>query len=210
VQLEQSTFDCIRGSKGAVHAPDTVLYLQNSVASSVILVERGLLKLTRIGMNGVETIIALRGPGSVAGAEEAISGERYVATAVTAMETSIREAAGGAYIQALRQDPALLLQIHRLVGMEGVLALRHAGRLGGDAAKCRLLSFLAESIPRDCEAGYRFRIPIRDWELAQFLAITPWHLSRLFRDVLSLGAFCRRGRWITVRDPSFLRSYINF
>jgi CRP-like cAMP-binding protein len=75
--------------------------MQGELVSTVVAVESGLVKLTPIGRSGAETIIALRGQGSILGAEEAIGAEHYVSTAITAAPTRICRIPVHAYIHAL-------------------------------------------------------------------------------------------------------------
>lgn len=184
------------------------LFMQNCVPSVVIWVERGLVKLTRVGLTGSETILALRGSGSILGSEEAMCKERYVASAVTATEARICGIPSDEYVNALQSNLALLIEIHRVLNNQNLDALRQAGKLGGDSAKCRLLSFLAGLIPTKSGDALRRRIqlPIREWELAQLLAITPWHLSRLLRECVAGGLLEKEKGWLVVRNASFLAS----
>jgi CRP-like cAMP-binding protein len=51
----------------------------------------------------------------------------------------------------------------------------------------------------------RLRLPVRHWELAQFLAVTPEHLSRVLKELVDEGVVRRDKGWLLV-DPARLRA----
>ena len=181
--------------------------MQGSVAAAVISVDGGIVKLARIGSTGSETIIGLRGEGAILGAEEVMCGAAYTATAIAATEAHARRIPAHRFLDALQSDPVLLLETYEVLSRQSLAALRHSGRLGGDSAKCRLLSFLAELVPPQHRVpGCRIQFPVRGWEVAQLLAMTPWHLSRLLRECETEGILERDRGWLVVRDAAMFAS----
>ncbi|MGH2376405.1 MAG: helix-turn-helix domain-containing protein [bacterium] len=47
-------------------------------------------------------------------------------------------------------------------------------------------------------------MPLRHWEIAQLLAVTPAYLSRLFNRLEQEGILLRRKGWLTISDPDNL------
>jgi len=56
----------------------------------------------------------------------------------------------------------------------------------------------------DSKGGIRFELPLRNWELAQLLGVTPEHLSRILRDLTKEGIIRRAKGWILVERPEKL------
>jgi len=50
----------------------------------------------------------------------------------------------------------------------------------------------------------RFQLPLKHWEAAQLLAITPTYLSRLLTELESEEIISRKNGWISVNKPASL------
>jgi CRP/FNR family transcriptional regulator len=188
------------------HAAGVQLFAQLTVADAVYYVRSGLVKLTRIGHTGSETIIGVRREHSLLGVEEATSGGGYVANAITVKDSSIHKIAASQFMQAIRSDPDLSFLIHRILTRQSLETMRHCGRLGGDSSRDRLLAYLSDLAATGgfMTATGRVQLPMREWEVAQWLAVTPWHLSRMLRDCEAEGILQRDRGWLVIRDVNRL------
>ena len=141
------------------------------------------------------------------GAEEAVSESVHLASAVAATAILVGRAPVSDYLVALRSSGPMAFAMCQILSTQTVAALTHAGRLGGDPAKCRLLSFLAElALSVGPLVGRRITMPIRWWEVAQLVAVTPWHLSRLLRECRREGSLEMGRGWLIIRRDAALVS----
>ena len=68
----------------------------------------------------------------------------------------------------------------------------------------QLLWKLAERKGQNHSLDFKFQLPIKRWEAAQLLALTPTYLSRLFAELEAEEIISRTGGWIIVRKPANL------
>jgi CRP-like cAMP-binding protein len=90
---------------------------------------------------------------------------------------------------------AISLRVHDQVSR---LAL-----LGTASARSRLAERLLQFVPLDraADAGeVRVELPLRQYELAALLAITPEYLSRLLKEFEEAGVIRRKSGWIIIRS----------
>ena len=180
------------------HSPREELLGQGSASEWVHLVRAGLVKLVHHHEDGRATILGLRGRGSLLGACAALAGglHPYSAIAVTACEThriAIRE-----FLQSVREVPAVSWAVHAAHCDELQQQMMQLAALACLTARERLEEFLAilsEELDWDpAQAGNGVELPVRDWELAQLLAITPPYLSKLMTELRASGRLTRHGK----------------
>jgi CRP-like cAMP-binding protein len=183
--------------------PGACPIVQDSLPSEVFYVTDGTIKLTRVGLGGRETILGVHGSGSILGAEQAVAGTRHVASATAITECTVRAIAVCHYREAIRVDRDLCALRYVAVSKLYINSLEQCGRLGGDSAESRLAAALIDCIPVSDVAGtktHRVQFPLRSWEIAQMLAVTPWYLSRMLGKLESDSVIRRNKGWIVILD----------
>ena len=80
--------------------------------------------------------------------------------------------------------------------------------VGGVSARQRLEQLLWQlACDRSAASGkpaLKFQLPLRSWEAAQLLAITPTYLSRLFGELEREEIISRSKGWILIKQPTRL------
>jgi len=183
---DRSGRDALCRLAGAALAyPSTVeLFGQGDKASDVYLIDDGLAKLIHIGENGQEMIVGLRTSGTLLGSAAVITGEEYPVSAVTLIPSRLYRIPAAAFLQLMNINPVVS---HYLLRQEGKEILAQLGQLSGFGLSAqqrleRLLEQLAQAV-NNADGSRPIRLPLvlKQWELAQLVAVTPQHLSRLMK-----------------------------
>jgi CRP-like cAMP-binding protein len=190
------------------HEPGSSLFWQGDPAARVYFLESGRVKITR-NENGRELIVGLRLPGSFLGASAALLGGVHPFTAQTLSACRLRQLGGEALQRIAGADHAFCLHLLRSQLREMSEDLENASGVGCLTVRQRLQAFLwrfASSAVQGWTGPLRLELPLRNWELAQLLAITPEHLSRVLKELEGEGLVERRRGWLILPNPSLLTS----
>lgn len=201
----------VRSGEVCVHAGDTIEHL--------IVVHRGLLRLSRIGMSGREQVLRELGPGQFYGEiglfAEVISEGDLVAAEET--EACVLERA--AVQSALQASPHMTMPLvqalaRRLFEAErtiGELALYDVGqRLAAELLRQAAVAAGLEAVGAETllQGKARFELPFRWAQLAAKLGTTPESLSRRLRSLGDDGLVQVTGRHVVIEDVETLRSVL--
>jgi len=185
------------------------LFGQGEPAGDVYLIRRGAIKLVWTDIEGRETIVGLRWPGSFLGLPAIIAGLPNPATAVTLAPSTVEQISGGLFLQMLRADALLAMRVHEAQSREIVEQMLDLGELAIVSAKMRFISLLQRltcSVSSQvCLPDGRLRLPLKKKELAALLAVTPEHLSRMLNELASEGVIAVNRQWIIIRNLSDVR-----
>ena len=176
--------------------PDRELLSQGFPAKNVVMIHSGLVKLVHAYPDGRSAIIGLRGRLSVIGIGSALLAAPQPLAVITVTTCALSFVPADEFALMVRQDETLAWQVHLQCARELHQEFARAASLACLSARERLASYLAmlraESPPHD-----DIRLPLRDWELAQLLAVTPQYLSRLMQEVAAQGQVQRSGKsWL--------------
>ena len=168
------------GADGAGGDPGDVFY-----------VEEGLAKLVRTGPDGREQILGLRGPGWFLGAALVLTFRAHPASAVAVTSCRLRRLTRQAFLGLMAQHEALSWHVHQMHSREVLSQFQQMADLGTATSRQRLERFLRRftgAAPASRNGGgVRLSLPLKRWELASLLAVTPEHLSRLLRQLRDDG-----------------------
>lgn len=192
-------------------APGVELVHQGAPPEAVCYLETGLCKLVRLQADGRRVIVGLRGAGRFVAAEAAILRRPSPVTAITLSTCQVSRLDSGRFRDLIRTNPELSWRLHNLQSEELYLETSRLADVGALSARQRLLQFLDrfhEGIPEDGEsvAGVRFRVALKQWEIAQLIAVAPQYLSALIRQLEAEGLLRREGDAFVLRRRSSLRS----
>jgi CRP-like cAMP-binding protein len=178
---------------------NTQIFAQGDIATKVILVRGGLVKLIYDHVDGRAAIVGLRSVGWMLGIAAAIADEPHVtaAVAVTACEVSAVESSG--MRSRARASAHLAWQLATLQSRETRNALVQVASLSCCSATERLESCLA-TITAELQCAEALTLlPLREWEIAQLISVTPQYLCRLMHDLQTRGRLTRKGtKWYVV------------
>lgn len=171
----------------------------------VFFLEQGLLKLLRLEPDGQELIAGLRATGWFVGAAAAILEMPYSVTAVTATACRVSRLGADAFRRSLRSDPALSWRVHEMHSREIYDDLARMAGLATHSARSRLEAFLgrlAQALPPAGTNGeIRLEVPLKQWELAHLLAVTPQYLCQLLGEMEREGRLRRDGKFLVLLRP---------
>jgi CRP-like cAMP-binding protein len=180
------------------------LLRQDHPVSSVHVIEKGMVKLVHLRADGRTVIAGMRTSGSLLGAAEAILGASSLTTAVAVVPTSTRRISAKTFTALLMNNPTFSACVANTLGHETYMETIHAIELAACPARERLIRFLSELMGNasstDPSQPLKLRLPLKHWELAQWLAVTPAYLCALFKQLICEGMIVRRNGRIVIPD----------
>lgn len=192
------------------YPPGVELFYQDAMVREVYWLEDGLVKLVRVDGEGRERILGLRSPGRLVGAALVIVGRPSPVSAVTVTRCRLCRMSGHEFAQMISADSNLSWKVHEMQSREVYGQFQRLAELSGASSRERLEHFLRSLLPftaaSNARAEVRVCLPLKRWELAQLIAVTPEHLSRLFRQLSDEGVIQFRRGWIVIPDAHRLRT----
>jgi CRP-like cAMP-binding protein len=173
--------------------PGLELVRQGEPVRFVYSIDRGLCKLVWRRTGARPCLIGLRGPDSLVGAEMAMAGTRATCSVITLTMCRISQVAVDDFREMVRTNPTYSWQLHRRLAAELIAESARVAELAGCAGRERLLRFFdrtrngAFGLAPDPLALTPHRLPLKQWEIAQYLGIAPQHLSALLRTLEDEG-----------------------
>jgi CRP/FNR family cyclic AMP-dependent transcriptional regulator len=186
----------------------TQIYQQGESADTLYLIERGLVKLTRLAPNGREIIAGIRRRHWLIGTTAVLLRGEYTYTAIALVRTSLRCIPANVFLNLVKMNSQLSWQLNLSLSRE---VINHRKRLEANscmAAKDSLKSFLCELIQEQEQdepgSPSRFHVPLKSHELAEIVAVTPEHLCRLLKEMEQDQIVRREKGMLVVNDPAAL------
>jgi CRP-like cAMP-binding protein len=186
------------------------LFQQGTPADDVYLIHQGMVKLVWGEANGKQTILGLRWDGCLIGVPAVVTGEPCPTSAVTLVPSVMERITAEKFLQRLQTDPEFAWQVHRIQSREVHEQLNWSGEMACCSARSRLRRFFSRltevSKVQRKGAHSRVRLPLKQREVAELIAVTPEHLSRLLHELSKDGLLHLRDGWIVIPDPEALGS----
>jgi CRP-like cAMP-binding protein len=179
-----------------------VLLMQGDSPDDVFVIEQGIVKLRRVQSCGKEAITGIRMAGDFVGAAAAVLGHPNPADAIAITPCRVTRMDFREFLDRLRSDKEFSWRLHEMQSREICGDCDHLAELGCVSAGVRLqrmLLKLASSF--GCRRGEReilLKLPLKKWELAQIIGVTPQYLCQLFTELESTGVMARRGSVIAL------------
>lgn len=195
-------------SKAETVPPGADLFKQGDRVEYVYFLEKGLVKTLHTDSNGEELIISLMySEGSIMGASCAVLGKHNV-TATALSKSTYRRLPADRFRDLLRKDSDMSWKIHQLHCRVLSEQITQRIQLGCQTAKQRLEQLLwqlivALDVKIDAD-GARIPLPLKYWEIAQLIVVTPEHLCRMVKRMEDDGLLKREKGWMQVPRPQDL------
>jgi CRP-like cAMP-binding protein len=175
-------FDRLKGLPEEKTVPSgTPLIDQGTEPTSVFLVCSGLLKLVSVSPQGRESVLGLRSAGWYAGAVAALVHRPSVYSVKTVTECVVSRIPADEFHLWLMRSARMARHFTQTLCNE-LLSQSSEAQVRGGSAEERLSHFMAERHTIHPNLKTLDPLPmLKQMELAQLLAITPEHLSRLLR-----------------------------
>ena len=188
-----------------LYHPNVELFRQDALAKDIFLVETGLIKVSRIEKNGREVIVDLRHPGFLLGVSSAILDQPHAVSALTLTDCHVRRIPASIFHQLLQSDLLVSQYVHRMHSREMLDKISHIAQLSCLTARERLILLLRRlvsvSVENESSLGVKIHLPLKHWELAQLVAVTPEHLSRLLKRMEQKGILRQEKNWLFLTFP---------
>jgi CRP-like cAMP-binding protein len=187
-----------------VYPANIQLYRQGSHAEDVYFINRGLLKLVRMEREGHELIIDLRPRGWLLGTAAVITRQQHPVTAITLSESVVQRIPAAVFNSLLRTNTQFSIHVHQMQSHEAIDHITHMALISCLPAQERLADLLwelAHALELPTSSGeVLLRLPLKHWELAQLIGITPEYLSRLLKKMERDGIVRQKKGFILIQD----------
>lgn len=192
-----------------VYPADTVLFEQGSFAQEVYFISDGLVKLHRVISAGKEFIVDLRFAGWLLGAPSIIVQEPNPVAAITLTKCRLSRLPAATFLDLIKNNSDFAWYVHRMQSREVLNEIARIVQLGCFSAQQKLEQLLWQLIsalePENMHKQVQLQLRLKHSEISQLIAITPQHLSRVFKDMQNQGMIRQEKGWIIVPDPQRLR-----
>jgi CRP/FNR family transcriptional regulator len=186
------------------------LFQQGNPADDVYFVHQGMVKLVWGEASGKQTILGLRRDGSLIGVPAVVTREPCPTSAITLVPSIMERITAEKFLQRLQTDPDFAWQIHQIQSREVHEQLNWLGEMACCSARSRLrrvFSRLTEVSNVQKEGTHsRVQLPLKQREVAELIAVTPEHLSRLLHELSKDGLLHLQDGWIVIPDTQALDS----
>jgi CRP-like cAMP-binding protein len=191
--------------------PATTLFLQGAPPREVFYIERGIVKLIHLSESGQESAIGLQSQGSLPGAASVIVQQAYPFTATTVTSCALSRIPADIFLHLAKTDEQFCwllhevhsLEVHRQAGQ--LAALRHLS--ARQRFERLLLQFLSSIPAHEKQTLMKIRLPLKYWEVAQLIGVSPEHLSRVLQQIKQEGLLREEDGCLIVSDVRKLRSW---
>lgn len=180
------------------------LLQQGSAPREVFYFERGLVKLTRLQESGQELIVGLKSQGCFLGAAAAIVQKPHAVSVTTLIDCQMRRITLQSFLDEACNNNLLSWYIHQMHSQE---VHNQANQLAGFrylSARQRLEQLLWQMASaaglQNGTQPTRLHLPLKHWEIAQLIGVTPEHLSRVFNQLAGDGTIRRENGTLIISD----------
>lgn len=190
------------------YSPKTAVLTQGRLADTVFWIASGLVKLTHVDSSGKEIIVGIRRSGWVLGVAAAILHQPEPTGAETLTHCQLRQIPAGSIRDFINSQSMFCRYLHELQAQEVQDHLLNVVELASHSTEYRLARLLSE-LPLSTElssssAQPNSQIPLKQWEIAALLGVTPEHLCRVIRRLERQGVLLRKRRQLSVADADKL------
>jgi CRP/FNR family transcriptional regulator, polysaccharide utilization system transcription regulator len=169
-------------------------------------VQKGMVKIYRVGSDGREQIVRLAAPGDVVGYRSLIGGESYAAFAAAIEDVEICHIPRDLFLSLLAEQPALAANIMALLAGELRIAEERIVDMAQKPVRERLaetLLLMKSSYGVDAD-GTTLSIRLTRIELSSFIGTAPETVSRALAVMKEEGIIEMEGRRIMITDHDAL------
>lgn len=190
------------------YPPAVELFRQGADPADVYVVHTGIVKFTRSEANGQEILLDLRFPGSLVGSAAAISDKPHPFAAITVTECTLSRWSARSFVSLLDTDTGLAARVRELLSEDILDHVARISQLTCLPARQRLEHLLWQFCERTRPSGAplteqtsKLQLPLKHYEIADLLSITPTYLCRLLNALEQENVITRRKGWIIVKKP---------
>lgn len=191
-----------------VYPAHTILYEQDSPAQEVYFISGGLVKLHKVLSDGKEFIVDLRFVGWLLGAASVITEKLNPVAAVTLTKCRLHRIPAATFLDMVNHNTDFARYFNRMQSHESFRGIERIMQLCCLSAQQRLEQLLWQLLtalqPGILQNEVALELLLKHREISQLIAVTPQHLSRVFKDMQKQGLIRLQKGWIIVLDPQKL------
>jgi len=191
-----------RGRRRHYEAGDVIFRAEDD-GSQVMLLQRGLAKVSVAAPSGREVILEILDAGCVLGELSAVDGGLRSATVTALTPVDVLAVSQGEFLDFLREHGDAATALLQLVVAKLRGAVRRQLEFGtADALGrlCRALVELADRYGQDTSDGRRFEMPMTQQDLASYAGLSREAVVKGLSSLRSLGWIDTHGRMVDLRD----------
>ncbi len=183
----------------------STIFLDGESVHEVLLIESGLLKITKTAVSGRSLLLTLMGPGAFVGDLPALDDERRSANATAVSDTVVRSIPVNRFREILEGDIELALFIARSVTRRLRELSQEALDIGTGQASQRIATRLASLLTPANDDGHQLQLPITQTELAEWTGLSRESAVRALTALRDDGVVETGRGSITIVDPERLQ-----
>ena len=198
-----SIIERVSAAKGVcaqLYPPGVELFQQGEKSPDVYLIRDGVVKLVCCDAMGRQIIIALRFRNSFVGAPAVVLDATQPTSAMTIGRCTILRIPAEVFLSILENDTEACWSLHKMhcrMLLEACARMTELACNDSQARLLRLLRQLADDIGGLNDKGeIRMSPPLTRTEMAATVAVSPEHLSRLFKKLEEAGTIRVEKGWI--------------
>ena len=187
----------------------TSLYSQGEPADALYFIDNGLIKLTRTNERGGRIILAIHGPGQLAGEEALAEGlHTYYAEAEVLSTANLLRLSREALTRTLDGQSALMSSVASYLLEQKQALAEKVELLCLHDVEYRILHYLAElsALVKPSSEEEAYQLPITQLELADLVGATRETTSTTLNQLERRGLVKLSRRLLTIPSPTVLRS----
>jgi CRP/FNR family transcriptional regulator len=188
--------------------PQHEIFSQGESPNTVCFICSGLVKLTRTEFDGARVIVGLRRAGWLLGAGALLPGRPYASTAETVTQSKLCFIPTEELKQEMETNALFSKWVAMIYGREVYSSMINISEKCSLSGRQRLEKFLWELVKAqngfDPQSPVKIQMILKNWEVAQLLALTPQHLCRLIKQMEDEGIIMRKKGWLILSEPKKL------
>jgi CRP-like cAMP-binding protein len=193
------------GSRTGLMYPKGVqLVGQGAAVGEVYFISTGLLKSVYLDQSGREMIVGLCVPGSMIGVAPVVVQCPSPVSVFTLTRCELSRIAAREFLDLVKTDAKFSWYLQQEQSREIYRQVACTTQLGCHSARQRLERLLwqmtCDPAVVQCQRGIGLHLPLKHWEIAELISVTPEHLSRLMKKMQQEGLISRKGGLLIVLD----------
>ena len=194
------------------YPPAVELFIQGADPTDVYFIRSGIVKLTRSEANGEAILLDLRFQGSLVGSAAAISEKPHPFAATTVTACALTRWTSPKFLTLMATNTSVATRVRRTLSDEVLDHVARISQLTCLPARQRLEQLLWAFCER-AQAGNepaatvsKLQLPLKHYEIAHLLSITPTYLCRLLNTLEKENVIARNKGWIIVKERRWVDS----
>ncbi len=186
-------------------SPAKKLLAQGSLVSRVLLVTEGSVKYSFIERSGREFIAQIRSAGCIVGLESALTGTPAPFSVTTLTECKLHPTNTDLLRDLMINNPLVAYSVAQAIAFEALSHKTHLIDIVAGSTRERLIALLSQQQAGPTGTGVATRSawqPLKKYEIAKLLGVTPEYLSRLLRALKHEGIIESQQRRLALRHAS--------